>query len=82
MRDLVRLSVLCPRFTASRHKLNWSIGHLYTVSGVKRTMRSQRLFGRIAEREEQMTSIIKKPSAMEPHNETEIDDKFQEMCVY
>ena len=26
------------------------------VSGVKRTMRSQGLFGRIAEREEQMTS--------------------------
>ena len=48
----MRRSVLCPRLTASRLKLNWSFGHLYTVSGVKRTLRSQGLLGHLAEHEE------------------------------
>ena len=46
VRETVSLSVLCPRSTASGLKLNQSMGHLYTVSGVKRIVRSQRLFGR------------------------------------
>ena len=55
---LVRFSMFCPRLTASRLQLNWSMGHLYTVSGVKRIVHSQELFGRIAEL--QMTSIHRK----------------------
>ena len=42
-------------------------------------MLSQGLFGRIAEREEQMISIHKKTSAIVPRNETEFDDRFPEM---
>ena len=54
-RKLVRLSALCPRLIASQLKLKCSLGHSYTLSDVKRNMRSQRLFGRIAEREKQVT---------------------------
>ena len=60
MRELGRLSVLCPRLTSPRLKFNSSMGHLYTVFGVKELMHSQGPFGRIPEREKQMTSIHRK----------------------
>ena len=72
MREVVRLSQL---------KLNWSMGHLYTVSGVQQVMRSQGLIGRIAEREEHDINSPKKPSAMVPRNKTECDDRFRELGV-
>ena len=43
------------------------MGRLYTVSVVKRNMRSQGRFGRIAEREEQMTSIHQKKRLRKCH---------------
>ena len=47
----------CPRLTAPRLNLNWSMGDIYTVSGVKYVMRSHETFGRIVECEEQLIPI-------------------------